>query len=188
MSDSLSTIVDAARKLFARNGVTKTRMEDVAEAAGMTRQNLYRYVANRDRLVELAVLARCREFGAELSILAQDEGATDVRRLVIDLMVHGIHLGRADPEFVALSEAAPRGAFSILSASGQSPMHAIVGDTFGPVLRRADAAGILRTDVSEAEIVEWLQVIYLALTPRVDLRRPVERRLVEKFVLPALFI
>ena len=63
--DVLKPIVRAARECFARVGVQRPRMEDVARGAGMSRQGVYRYVSGRDDLVELAIveckLARVRQ-------------------------------------------------------------------------------------------------------------------------------
>ena len=46
--EELGPIVAAARACFARFGVSKTRMDDVAKRAGMPRPHLYEYVAGKD--------------------------------------------------------------------------------------------------------------------------------------------
>ena len=48
-------IFNAALKLFARYGFKKTTVEDVAAEVGMTKSNLYFYVANKRELYEHAV-------------------------------------------------------------------------------------------------------------------------------------
>lgn len=48
-------ILDAALKQFARFGFKKTTMEDVAAEVGMTKSNLYFYVANKRELYERTV-------------------------------------------------------------------------------------------------------------------------------------
>ena len=63
---ALTTVVSAAREAFARYGIHRTRMEDIAAAAGIPRQYLYRYVASKEQLIELALLERCREFSDEI--------------------------------------------------------------------------------------------------------------------------
>lgn len=45
-------VLDAAYELFGRVGIQRTSMEDVARRAGVSRQTVYRHVANRDALVE----------------------------------------------------------------------------------------------------------------------------------------
>ncbi len=43
-------IVDAARRLFARDGIEQTSMDDIAVAANYTRRTLYAYFKSRDEV------------------------------------------------------------------------------------------------------------------------------------------
>jgi len=54
-TDKQQNIFDAALKLFARFGFKKTTVEDVAAEVGMTKSNLYFYVANKRELYEHTV-------------------------------------------------------------------------------------------------------------------------------------
>jgi AcrR family transcriptional regulator len=51
----LSAVLDAAVGVFARFGYRKTSMEDVARAAGVSRQGLYLSFANKEELFRRAV-------------------------------------------------------------------------------------------------------------------------------------
>jgi AcrR family transcriptional regulator len=51
----LSAVLDAAIGVFARYGYRKTSMEDVARAAGISRQGLYLSFANKEELFRRAV-------------------------------------------------------------------------------------------------------------------------------------
>ena len=51
----LSAVLDAAIGVFARFGYRKTSMEDVARAAGISRQGLYLSFANKEELFRRAV-------------------------------------------------------------------------------------------------------------------------------------
>ena len=51
----LSAVLDAAVGVFARFGYRKTSMEDVARAAGISRQGLYLSFANKEELFRRAV-------------------------------------------------------------------------------------------------------------------------------------
>lgn len=44
-------IIEAALKVFAENGVQKARMEDVGEAAGLSKATLYLYFKTKDALI-----------------------------------------------------------------------------------------------------------------------------------------
>ena len=102
----MTRIVAAARRLFVENGVGRTRLEDVSAAVGISRQYLYRFVSGRDGLIELALLARSRELGAQLEARAHLD-ADDVTAAVVDQVVAGAMIAH-DKEFVLLAEAMPR--------------------------------------------------------------------------------
>lgn len=53
--EKLSTIYEAALRIFARYGYRRTRVEDIADELGMTKGNLYLYVENKRDLYEKAV-------------------------------------------------------------------------------------------------------------------------------------
>jgi AcrR family transcriptional regulator len=176
-------VVAAARECFATKGVARTRMDDVAEAAGMARQNVYRYVSGRDELVELAIVERLREF-AETLVGQLDPHGGDLETSFVDHVIRSAMLGRQDAEFVYLTDALPRVTLNLLV--GGPDAHETVRRAFEPLIRRAHAEGALRTDVSEDEMIYWLQGILTLITPRVDLDEAALRRMVEKFTLPAL--
>lgn len=47
---SRAAVLDAARKLFLRNGYAGTTMEDIAALAGLTKRTLYNHYADKDAL------------------------------------------------------------------------------------------------------------------------------------------
>ncbi len=53
--EKLQQILKTARKRFSRYGYKKTTIEDVASALGMTKSNIYFYVANKRDLYEKTV-------------------------------------------------------------------------------------------------------------------------------------
>jgi AcrR family transcriptional regulator len=184
-SDPVAQIVAAARNCFAHLGVHRTRMEDVAAAAGTVRTSLYRRVSSREELVELALLERCREFSVELRAGTNLE-ADDLRKELVDLVIRSIAIGRGDEEFTYLVEALPRRFGSFLTGPG-SPMHQIVFDTFAPLILQGREHGVVREDVSDHDIVEWIQGIITLFAPRDDLSAFDERRRIRTFLVPAVF-
>jgi AcrR family transcriptional regulator len=181
--ETVARIVAAARRCFAASGVAQTRMEDIAAEAGMTRQNVYRYASGRDELVELAIVECTREFAEELRQRPGQHHA-DVREALIDQFSAAVLLGRSTPEFVALTGALPRLQLNLLV--GGPDVRGTVRDSFDPLLKRARMSDSLRSDVSEDEIVEWLQGVLTFLAPRTDLVGERLRRVIEKFVVTSL--
>lgn len=68
-------IFQAALKLFARYGFKKTTVEDVAAEVGMTKSNLYFYVANKRELYEQTVGDALRQWrdSIAVAILEKDD-------------------------------------------------------------------------------------------------------------------
>ena len=66
MDENTAVVVKAARAVFARYGVQRTRMADIAAEAQVARQTLYDFVAGRDELIELALVDCCRELQERL--------------------------------------------------------------------------------------------------------------------------
>jgi AcrR family transcriptional regulator len=182
---ALQPIIKAARDCFARVGVQRTRMEDVARGAGLSRQAVYRYVSGRTDLVELAIIERCREF-AEDVVAGTDPEPEDVVEAMIDLMLQMIKAGREDAEFVALAEAMPRVRLNQVLTGAGSPMHSLIGACFAPLFARAADQGLLRDDITRRETVEWLQGILTLFTPRTDLDVSETRRYLKEFALRCL--
>lgn len=185
--DTMRPIVAAARECFAEMGVARTRMEHVATRVGISRQAMYRYVSGRDDLVELAVLERCREFSDEL-IAGTPDDPPDVVDAMVDLMIRMVRISRDDREFTALAEATPRIRLMLLLTSAGSPMHAMVSRCFDPLFGLAERDGLLRTDITRREMVEWLQGVLTVLVPRLDQDISELRRYVREFGVRALLV
>lgn len=183
---ALTNVVSAAREAFARYGIHRTRMEDVAAGAGIPRQYLYRYVASKEQLIELALLDRCREFSDEI-LERTRVSATSCERALVAAIVACVVAGRDDKEFAYLAEALSRTRLNLILSGSGSPMHAYVKRCLSPILERARSAGRLRTDASEDAIIDWLQGQMTWLTPRDDLDEAAMTTLILTFVVPSLF-
>src|ERR1043166_1930238 len=61
-----SQILTAARECFRRDGVRVTKMEDIARAAGMSRQTVYKNFATRLELINAAIAERISELADDI--------------------------------------------------------------------------------------------------------------------------
>jgi AcrR family transcriptional regulator len=177
-------VVQIARELLA-DGVRDVRMSDVARAAGISRAYLYRLVPGREGLIELALVARCEEFGDELERRAR-RARGDVGEAILEQTLHGIALAISDPEFGRLADALPRTRLAHLLNSADSPIHGVLVRTFAPLLDRAEAENRLRTDIDRERILTWLQSVHGHMASRDDLDADERRVLLREFLLPAI--
>lgn len=65
-------ILDAALECFARFGVSKTTVEDVAQVAGCSRATLYRYFPGKKALLDGVMRAEIRRLGSQLDEVAAE--------------------------------------------------------------------------------------------------------------------
>jgi AcrR family transcriptional regulator len=54
--DTNTRILDGALTVMSRHGLSRLSLEDVARAAGVSRQTVYRYAGNRDGLITATIL------------------------------------------------------------------------------------------------------------------------------------
>jgi len=181
----LQTVVSAARQCFARYGVHRTRMEDVAAAAGLARSRLYKLVTSKDELIELALMERVREYSEQMRAVAEDQQG-DIDGALVEVFIDGIAMARPDEEFSYLAEAIRRTRLQFLLTGTGSPMHGMVAYAFEPLLTRARVENRLRPNLADEDIVHWLALLLSVLTPSEDIDEVVQRRLVEQLVVPAI--
>ena len=55
MSERKEAIIKAAFQVFSRYGLKRTTMNDIAEEAGLSRQTLYNFFANKDELLRATI-------------------------------------------------------------------------------------------------------------------------------------
>ena len=67
--ESRGRIVECAADLIAEHGVERMGLDQVIAAAGVSKSQLYHYVADRDALFEAAVNHRCRQVQTALAQL-----------------------------------------------------------------------------------------------------------------------
>jgi AcrR family transcriptional regulator len=94
-----AAIVEAATGVFLRYGFKKTSMDDLARAAGLSRQGLYLHFATKEALfkdVVLQVIAGSRAAGR--AALAREEQDVEERVLGAFEAVHGFAVGQAGGE------------------------------------------------------------------------------------------
>jgi AcrR family transcriptional regulator len=74
-------ILDAALKVFAERGYRNTRLEDIGEAAGVTKGAIYHYFANKEELLLRAIDHRREEAFGRIEEVLRDKNAPVSTRL-----------------------------------------------------------------------------------------------------------
>jgi AcrR family transcriptional regulator len=187
-TDARARLLDAADACFARYGVMKTTMSDVAAEAGVSRATLYRYFSDRDQLVLGVILREAGRFLERLdkTFVRQDR----FEDIVVEGIAHAVDAVRADERLALLF--APEVAGLTASIAGASEaLFEVTAKFLRPRLQAARELGQLRADIDLDEAVEWiLRTILSLLTvrgPR-QRRRAAQRSFIRTFVVPSLVV
>ncbi|GAA4546672.1 TetR/AcrR family transcriptional regulator [Pseudonocardia xishanensis] len=185
-SPAVERILDAADACYARFGIAKTTMEDVASAAGISRATLYRTFADREALLTALVrrrakqnMTRTRPRLLTLPTLAER---------VVEGIVLNVKVGHRDPlVHVLVSPEQMALATSLLSTTGLATE--LTREFWEPILLAARESGELRAGIDVEALCTWFSHLEIMFITQLDdsadsLARV--RRMVAEFVVPAL--
>lgn len=176
-------IVNAAEGCFARYGVGKTTVEDIAAAAGLSRATVYRsFAGGRDEVILEVLMRDMRRFLDRLAgRLGTEHSVPDA---IVEGVVDAVAFVRGEPRVAALltPEAAGHTQAAVVRAAGQ--VLSLCADHVRPYFDAAQREGLLRADITVEGAVEFLFRIISSLIalPRQD--EP--RGFLRTYVVPAL--
>lgn len=164
--DTRGRIMSAAAELLPRFTIAKLTMEDVARAAGMSRQTVYKHFRGKDDLIAEIIAMELRANHAPLMRdLARKEPG--VERLT-DLFMAQLNVGRQFPlvDPVLDPAIAPRMAEVIF---GVPVVLEALEEIWLPILGKYADAGVIRPGVEHRQIVRWVtyQQFWLITHPEV---------------------
>lgn len=147
-------IYEAALACFERDGFNRASMDEVAEAAGISRPSLYYYFKSKDELV-LEVVAR--EAANGLKDAQRRLTSSDPLERIAEAAFQGI-IARWDHFVLAGDNAAVTERHMVSDR--------IVGlqrEFWRPLLEQARTAGQLRLDRSIEDLIEWITFVQFSL-------------------------
>jgi AcrR family transcriptional regulator len=183
-NDIPNEIIKATRANFLRYGVNRTTMADVARAVRMPRQTLYDYISSRDDLLDAVLIRRIKEIAEDLEPLGAEADSFD--DALIETSVAAIERARNDPELMNIFTTGPSDRVQDVVTGSYPEIHDIVANLLGPILDRGEKAGMLRTDKTREEIVDWIRIVYLFLINQPTVVSARQRELVAGFLLPSI--
>lgn len=146
----LPPFLAAAKRTFARYGVPKTTLEDIAAEAGVSRSTLYRAVGTKQQIIEAMVAAHHEAYLAEIDRLVPAGTPVPAALLVMARVGHDFRMH--DPLGAPVL---PDGAAVLLRIVGDPRIEAspylLLADALGAVLRdRCPDVGRLRVTPEQA--------------------------------------
>lgn len=179
-------LVDAAEACYHRYGVAKTTVEDVAEAARVSRATVYRYFNGRDELLLAVLLRHARVFLGRLE--SRLTAQPDTAEAIVDGIAYTIRSVRKDETLMLLFTPESAGVTSSIAGTSQALFELSIG-FLRPMLEAAREAGQLRPGVTADDAAEWLLRAILSLISIEGPKRRTDaqtRDLVRIYVVPAI--
>jgi AcrR family transcriptional regulator len=175
-------ILEIARECFRRDGVRLTTMESIAKAAGTSRQTVYKSFASRLELIGAAVAARISELADD--ILGRRWDGDGLDEVFVERSSAIVESIRNDPELAGLlGEDSP---MTMHQALWQTSVRQRGLRDWLPWLRQARRAGLVRADVTDDDIYEWMQTVLTSIILRPDPDPEHQRVLIDTFLMDSL--
>ncbi|MFM8860849.1 MAG: TetR/AcrR family transcriptional regulator [Acidimicrobiia bacterium] len=178
-------VIDAAIACFGRWGVARTRMEDIANEAGIARTILYRHFAGKDELLRAVIVRHIDGRAAKLHSSIPRKGPAGP--LILQALLSGITEPSTDhvSESVLGVEIVHDTALLVATSPDVADaMHRY----WKPFLEHAEARGELRPGVTISEAVRWLTmlVFYFLTLPEISPTGDQLERYLRTFVVNAI--
>jgi AcrR family transcriptional regulator len=157
---TLNRILDAALTCYERFGISGTRLDEVSRVAGIGRTTLYRYVNNREDLLNKVILRDARQQQAEMAVLNRyyDSFADSLVETVILVM-----RGRRTRPINKLLFSGEENALIDRINLSPSSFYDMVEGLLAPQFELAQAQGELRDGVKLKDASRWLSRVILSL-------------------------
>lgn len=183
---TLDRILDAAVACYSSNSIARTTLDEVAKEAGIGRTTLYRYISNRDDLLNKVVLRDALEQQAEVEVVTRYHD--NLGDSVVDSIVH-VMRGRRTRPINALLFGNPNEA--VIDRINLSPanFYPMAEQILAPQFSRAQARGEIREGVTLEFANQWVTRVILSLITYPEDFLEDEKALrgfLEKFLVPSL--
>ena len=157
-SPQLDAYLDAAATCFARHGIKRTSVQDVAHELRVNRTTVYRQVGNVEDMVRLLLVRELHRFLADVPLEAWPERSPDV---VISLLAAVVEHARNHPVLVKVLRDEPEliGPFLVSELPGL--IHRVASEII-PLLEHAMQSGFLAR-LNPMWLAEWLVRVAVSL-------------------------
>lgn len=177
-------MIDAAIACFRKNGAAKTSMDDVARAAAVGRQTVYRAFRTRTELLDAVIHRRLTEIAAKIKpILAE---CSNFEEALTKGSIETMRLARADRIFLMVLEAAADQGVERYLLDPDSPVAQRMLEIWIDTFARARERGELRPDIPDPDLANWLRGVHLILLLREDLTAEGQTHLLRTVVMQGL--
>lgn len=179
-------LLNAVERCFARFGVAKTNLQDVAIEAGVSRPTVYRYFRDKNALFEQVVLRAMRLFWHDVSI--RFSHIDNLKQWLVEVVLYCVDEVPKDPHHALIRQlnSVDSGMPISLSPEGVQPVISAFSEQF----ELAKTSGSLKLGLTEVNIGVWAYRLihtYLMLDQYPMRDRDELRHWLSEYVLSGLF-
>ena len=185
--DVRTRLLDSAELCFHELGIAQTTMDDVIRVAGIPRTTAYRYVGTKPELIAAVVFREWNRFLERLDKRLARMGSVD------DALVEGLMLSIdecRDSEIMAAAFGVEdMVAIHTSTAPYQDEWFRSFVEFMGQRLGPAREAGLIRSDITDADVTEWAMRTIVSFAAMGDVQRrsrPERREHLRRMFLPAV--
>lgn len=170
-ADLRGRVVEAASRCFRSYGIRKTSMEDVAEAAGLSRPAVYRLFPGRQALIDAVMSVRVEELIDE--VVPRALARPTFAESILEACLRAITFIRETPDLYRLFNETNLGRASTELLRTRSGGLELGYRVWKPLLDRGRERNEVRPGVIDNDFIEWVSTLILVYSERDDL--PLDR-------------
>lgn len=145
-------VMDAVTCCIERYGLRKTRMEDIARHAGLSRISLYRDYGNRDKLINCFLSHRSRQFNDRIRLKVQ--ACQSIEEALEYYLLTATTQAIKDVSIRELVEV--HQVFQSALNDDHSPVKTHICELWDPLLRKLCPADAHILSLSQQEVADWI--------------------------------
>ena len=183
--ESKQIIVDAAAKCFAQYGPQRTSMDDIAEAAGISRKTLYRVFDDRPKLVQAVLLSRWAIIAKKLQ--NRIAKAASFEEALLEGSVAAVSGIQKDKLANDIVHKATDHTLEQFMLHGNAQVRQANQDIWQTAIDEGRKAGVIKKHLSDDRIIEIIASIHSLLVMRDDSPAK-QREFLKDVLLPAILV
>lgn len=173
-------ILNVAAKCFKRFGVRRTRLEDIAKEAGVSRPLLYKIYGSRQVLMEILIAREVEEIiNDQATYIASYSSFAEA---IVEGSVRGIERSRKAKLLSDLMANNTALQMPDLVLDDRKPFKAIAMRIWQPVFEMGRASGEVSAALTNDDLFEWLMSVHYMFLLRNELSADRIRRLLGLFL------
>lgn len=183
--ESKQIIVDAAVKCFEQYGPQRTSMDDIAEAAGISRKTLYRVFDDRPKLIQAVLLSRWVKIAKkQQNRIAK---ANSFEEALLEGSVTAVSAARNDKLANEIIHKATDHTLEQFLIRGNDKVHKANQDIWLTAINEGRQQGAIKPNLSDDRIIEIIASLHALLLMRDD-GPAKQREFLKDVLLPAIMV